>query len=608
MDVERYKSWKEIGVKNIEKELKKEKKVEERLRESMERFKKLWENAPIACHTLNTRGIITSVNQTEARMLGYAKEEMVGKSIFEFILPDQRQEAWKRFQQKLAGKRLPRARDRIYVRKDGSKIYVTIDDKMERDSSRKIISIDTTMADITDLKEMEAVLKESEKRYKDLVEKAGIAILVDDKEGNFKYVNERYAEIFGYSVEEMKKQSIRSVVHPDDVERVIAYHRERLQGKKVPSRYDFKGIRKDGSIIYLEVDAVALREGEELVGTRSYLWDITEQKRAEEALRESEERFRSVVENSYEGILILDDNFKLIYCNDELCRMSGYSRKDIIGQDFRQFLDEESKALVTDRYIKRQRGEKVPSRYELNIVRKDGTKLRVEISSAVIKDAAGKVKTVAQILDITDRKRAEEEIQETIKTLRKALNGTINAIALTVEARDLFTSGHQRRVADLAQAIATEMRISKDSIEGIRSAGLIHDLGKICVPADILIKPSKLSESEWSMIRVHPQVAYDILKEIEFSWPVATIIYQHHERMNGSGYPQGLSDDNILLEARILAVADVVEAMVSRRPYRPSLGIENALKEISKNKGTLYDPAVVNTCLRLFREKRYTFK
>lgn len=469
-------------MKNIEKESRKEKKAEERLRERAEHFKKLWENAPIAYHTLNTKGIITSVNQTEARMLGYAKEEMVGKSIFEFILPDQRQEARKRFQQKLAGKRLPRARDRIYVRKDGSKIYVTIDDKMERDSSRKIISIHTTMVDITDHMEMEAVLKESEKRYKDLVEKAGIAISVDDKEGNFKYVNERYAEIFGYSVEEIKKQSIRSVVHPDDMERVMAYHKGRLQGKKVPSRYEFKGLRKDGSIIYLEVDTVALREGENLIGTRSYLWDITE------------------------------------------------------------------------------------------------------------------------------RKKAEEEIQETMKKLRKALNGTINAIALTVEARDPFTSGHQRRVADLARTIATEMAISKDSIEGIRSAGVIHDLGKICVPAEILSKPSKLSESEFSVIRTHPQVAYNILKKIEFPWPVAKIIYQHHERMNGSGYPQGLSDDEILLEARILAVADVVEAMASHRPYRPSLGIEKALEEISKNKGTLYDPAAVDICLRLFREKMYTFK
>jgi len=270
-----------------QRELKKIKEEKEKFRRLAAYFKDLWENAPFACHTLNTEGIITSVNQTESRMLGYKKEEMVGKSIFDFILPEQRLEARKRFQQKLAGKRLSREKDRIYLKKDGSKIYVAINDRIERDKQGEAIGVHTTMIDITDYKQMEADLRASEERYKDLVEKAGIAILIDDKEGNFKYVNKRYAEIFGYTVEEMKRLSIPSVVHPDDVKRVMSYHKERLQGKKVPSRYEFKGIKKDGSTIYLEVDTAVLREGKALVGTRSYLWDITERKKTEAALRES---------------------------------------------------------------------------------------------------------------------------------------------------------------------------------------------------------------------------------------------------------------------------------------------------------------------------------
>ncbi|MGA2585766.1 MAG: HD-GYP domain-containing protein [Candidatus Aminicenantales bacterium] len=210
--------------------------------------------------------------------------------------------------------------------------------------------------------------------------------------------------------------------------------------------------------------------------------------------------------------------------------------------------------------------------------------------------------------DITVLQKAEDQVRETLEKLRGALNGIINAIALTVEARDPYTSGHHRRVADLARAIATEMKISKDQIDGIRSAGIIHDLGKICVPTDILSKAGKLNEIEFDLIKTHPKVAYNILKDIEFPWPVALIVYQHHERMDGSGYPQGLKGDNILLEARIIAVADVVEAMSSHRPYRPSLGLENAFEEISKNKGILYDPKVVKACLKLFREKRYKFK
>ena len=324
--------------------------------------------------------------------------------------------------------------------------------------------------------------KKAEELYRDLVERAGIAILIDDRKGTVKYANQRFAEIFGYSQDEIKKLSIRSVVHPDDLEKVMKYHSGRIKGKKVPSRYEFKGIRKDGSAIYLEVSAVPLKEEGRIIGTRAYLWDITE------------------------------------------------------------------------------------------------------------------------------RKKAEREIQETMEKLRRNLNATINAIALTVEARDPFTSGHQRRVADLARAIATEMGLSKDSIDAIRTAGVIHDLGKICVPADILSKPAKLNELEFSLIKAHPKVGYDILKEIDFPWPVAEIVYQHHERWNGSGYPRSLADDEILLEARILAVADVVEAMSSHRPYRPALGIKEALKEIEKNKGILYDPEAVNACLRLFSKKKFSFE
>jgi PAS domain S-box-containing protein/putative nucleotidyltransferase with HDIG domain len=494
------------------------------------------------------------------------------------------------------------------VRKDGSKIQLAVNDLIERDDQGKPTGVYGTMFDITDYKKIEADLRTTEERYKDLVEKAGIAILIDDQQGNFIYANKRYAEIFGYPADEIKNLSIFSVVHPDDLEKVRSYHRGRLAGKKVPDRYEFKGTKKDGSIIYVEVNSAAIKEDGQAAGTRSYLWDITERKKAEETLREREGLYQAIVEHSHDGILLIDENYRIIYCNRELAGMLDYSSDEITGHDFRDFLDEESRPLVADHYRRRQRGEKVPPRYEFNVVRKDGTKRRVEISSEVIKDAAGKMRTVAQLLDITDRKKAEELSQEMMKNLRKALNGTINVIALTVEARDPFTSGHQRRVADLARAIATEMGLSKDSIEAIRSAAIIHDLGKIHVPADILNKPSSLTEIEFNFIKVHPEVAYNILKDIEFPWPVAEIIYEHHERWNGSGYPRGLSGQDILLEARILAVADVVEAMASHRPYRPPLGVEKALKELVANSGRLYDPEVVEVCLRVFKEKHYTFK
>ncbi len=247
--------------------------------------------------------------------------------------------------------------------------------------------------------------------------------------------------------------------------------------------------------------------------------------------------------------------------------------------------------------------------------------------------------TVVIVHDISERKRAEEELRQSYAKLRRTLEGTINALVSAVEMRDPYTAGHQWRVAQLACAIAKEMGLSEDQVNGLYMAAMIHDLGKINVPAEILSKPGRLSEielslikthpqvghdilnvpaevlsgpgrlseMELSLIKVHPQIGYDVLKRIEFPWPVAQIVLQHHERMDGSGYPQGLSGEEILLEARILAVADVVEAMSSHRPYRPAHGIEEALEEISQNRGILYDAEVVGTCLELFTEKGFSF-
>ena len=193
----------------------------------------------------------------------------------------------------------------------------------------------------------------------------------------------------------------------------------------------------------------------------------------------------------------------------------------------------------------------------------------------------------------------EQMVAERTVKLQGALKGIIQAMARIVEVRDPYTAGHQQRVAELAVAIAIEMNIPKDQIEGIRMAGMIHDLGKISVPAEILSKPGRLTEIEFAFIKTHSRVGYDIIADIEFSWPIAQMVFQHHEKMNGSGYPQGLSGEDILLEARILCVADVVEAMSSHRPYRPALGLDKAMEEISENKGEFYDPEVVDALLRL---------
>jgi len=205
------------------------------------------------------------------------------------------------------------------------------------------------------------------------------------------------------------------------------------------------------------------------------------------------------------------------------------------------------------------------------------------------------------------RRDLEQMVEERTSSLRRAMDGIIRAMSRAVELRDPYTSGHQQRVAMLSTAIGAEMGLPKHRIEGIGLAAMIHDLGKITVPAGILSKPTRLADYELALIRTHPQVGYDILKEIEFPWPIAEMVYQHHEKMNGSGYPRGLSGEDILLEARILCVADVVEAMASHRPYRPAIGLDQALAEISDNAGTFYDAQAAQACQSLFREKGFSF-
>jgi len=210
--------------------------------------------------------------------------------------------------------------------------------------------------------------------------------------------------------------------------------------------------------------------------------------------------------------------------------------------------------------------------------------------------------------DITKRKFAEEELKQTLEKLRKSLIGTIQALSSTVETRDPYTAGHQRKVSTLAHAIAQEMGLPNDTVDTIRMAGIIHDIGKISVPSEILSKPGKISDIEMSLIKIHSQSGYDILKDVGLPYPAAEIVLQHHERLNGSGYPQGLKGEQIFLEAQIISVADVVEAISSYRPYRPGLGIDVALEEIEKNKGILYNENVVQACIKLFREKGFKFE
>jgi PAS domain S-box-containing protein/putative nucleotidyltransferase with HDIG domain len=331
-------------------------------------------------------------------------------------------------------------------------------------------------------------------------------------------------------------------------------------------------------------------------------------KQVTDELRQSQSKYRVLFEYANDGILLVRKG-EIVDCNSKIVSMFNKDRSQIIGCSSINV----SCPKVAEKYLRKEmaKREKLalsgkPQSFEWKYCMNNGDLFDAEVSLNRV--AVGdEVFLQAVIRDITDRKRSEEKLEHTLQNLQKTMAGTIQVIAHVVETRDAYTAGHQRRVADLASAIAVEMNLSPDMIEGIRMAGVIHDIGKISVPAEILSKPGELRQKEFELIKDHPETGYDILKDVEFPWPIADIILQHHERMNGSGYPKGLTKDQILLEARIIALSDVVEAIASHRPYRPARGIDAALEEIEKNRGKLYDENVVDVCLILFNEKGYKF-
>ncbi len=325
-------------------------------------------------------------------------------------------------------------------------------------------------------------------------------------------------------------------------------------------------------------------------------------------LIESEKRYRSVVENAHDAIYIITP-YAFQYANPAFEKLTGWKKEELFNKkfNFSDIIHPDDIKKIKERKKVKNRGKEVPLYNEFRIISKDRRVKIVEANTLKI-GKNGEAKEMGFLRDITGRKRAEEELKKSLERLQKTFEDTINALVSALERRDPYTAGHQKRVTNLACAIGKEIDLPKVLIDGLRLAGLVHDVGKIQIPTEVLIKPTHLSEIEFVMIKMHPQVGYDILKAIEFPYPVAQIVLQHHERMDGSGYPAGLSDEDILLEARILGVADVVEAMSSHRPYRPALGVDIALDEITKHKRDLYDLEVVDACLKLFYEKRFKFE
>jgi PAS domain S-box-containing protein/putative nucleotidyltransferase with HDIG domain len=555
---------------------------------------------------IDTKGIILLSNSVGAQRLGKTVPDFLGTCLYDWFPPDVARHRKEQYE-KVVNTGEPFYFQDTRLGKVFEQYCYPIIDK-----ERKVSGVAIFAHDITSRKLAENELRQSEEKYRSIIENSVMGIFLTTPDGRYLSANPAGARMWGYESPEEMIESITNMahqiyVHPEDRERF----KEMIEKSGSVEGFEAEFYAKDGSKIWASMNARAIRDTSgKVLYYETTFEDITKRKQAEKALMRSEEKYRSIFENSVEGIFQSTPEGRLLSINPSFARMTGYASPE---EMIESITDLRFQAYVNpgdrEQFVRLIAEHGIVEGYEIQHYRKDGSIFWVSINARCVYDDNGvPMYYEGTFEDITKRKLAEEELQNTMEKLRKSLAGTIQIVSMTVETRDPYTAGHQRRVANLARTIAQEMGLSSDTVDNIRMAGIIHDIGKISIPAELLAKPTKLTNIEFSLIQVHPQTGYDILKDVGLPYPVAEIVLQHHERLDGSGYPQGLKGDQILLEAKIISVADVVEAIATHRPYRPARGTEPALDEIEKNIGVLYDEKVVEVCLKLFREKGFAFE
>ncbi|GAB6268286.1 MAG: hypothetical protein STSR0002_10270 [Smithella sp.] len=579
-------------------------------RESEEKYRTILETSEEGYYEIDLAGNFIFVNDSVCRLLGYSRKELTGMNNRQYMDKETARKVFQTFNKVYRTGESTKEFDWEVIRKDGAKRYIEQSVSLQKDSSGKPIGFRGILRDITERRKTEELLKQSEAQYRLLADHMKDQVWLMDLNLKMTYISPSVEKLLGYTTEEVVKLPMYKLLTKRSSQKAMeAFSRKMEKASAVPSSKILMELEyrcKDSRIIWIEATfSFIMDENGIPMSILGEGREITKRKQIEESLQKSEENFRHSLDDSPLGVRISTVEGETIYANKAVLDMYGYDSieelKKIPIQDrytpesYTQFLIRKQKRLL---------GELGPSEYEISIVRKNGEIRHLHVFR---KEIFWNGKKQSQVIyeDISLRRQAEEKITTILGNLRKSIRTTIQVLGTASEARDPYTAGHQKRVADLARMIATEMGLPQDSIEAIRMAGAIHDIGKISIPSEILCKPTKLTDLEYSLVQAHTQYSYEIMKDVESPWPLANIVYQHHERINGSGYPQGLKGEDILIEARILAVADVVEAMASYRPYRPSLGVQSALTEIEDNAGILYDSKVVKTCLKLFRENRF---
>jgi PAS domain S-box-containing protein/putative nucleotidyltransferase with HDIG domain len=450
-------------------------------------------------------------------------------------------------------------------------------------------------------------LRESEERYRDVLEHGGVGVAFFSLDGRFKLLNRRaVANMGGGEANDFVGKSVIELFG-EDAGRTYLDRIRRAADSADPLTYIDQVDLPVGPHWLASVHTRSLDSAGNVVGVHVYAQDITELKQAEEGLRRSSELLSRGENLAHLGSWKWDVASGVTTVSEGWQRLHGLSGERFTDEEVLALCHPDDRAAVQAAVDRAIAGE--PYRVDHRIVLPKTREVRRLMTyGEVLCDVEGRLETViGASLDVTERVRADEVLREREERLQRALTDTVAALGATVAMRDPYTADHERRVAELASLIAERLGWSVEAIERLRTAALVHDVGKIAVPAEILSKPSRLTETEFALIKGHSQAAYEILAPIDFGGPVAEIVYQHHERLDGSGYPQGLRGDEILPGARLLAVADVVEAMITHRPYRAALPLVVAIAEIESGAGSRYDAAAAAAAVRLIREEGFTF-
>ena len=564
------------------------------LRASEEKYRLLIENAGEAVFVAQD-GVFKFANLATARILGRTTDEMRDQPFAELVHAEDRAMVISRHRRRVAGEEdIERGYAFRVLHTDGSPRWVEINAvRIEWEGRPATLNF---ASDITARRAAEEARRESEERFRRIFEESPIGMVTVGLDFRFTRANGTFCDMIGYTEGELLARSFVDITHPEhvgsDVESVKQVARGEIPSYRTEKRY----IRKDGRVVWGALTATAMRDAN---GRTQYflsmIEDITARRESEAALAESERKYRELANDLPTCVFEADLDGQVTYANRTGLEWFGYAEEEIVGHKSITDMVAEGERERAARTMRRavEDGE-VPTG-EYTVVRRDGSSFPALVSSRAIMHDGRPIGVRGILIDISER-------VETARRVERALAGTIHALAVTTEMRDPYTAGHQERVTKLAVAIGRKMELPEARLEGLRVAGLLHDVGKVSVPAEILSKPTGLSEIEFALVRSHPETGHAILREIDFPWPVAAIVLQHHERMDGSGYPNGLHGEEILLEARILAVADTVEAMASHRPYRAAFGIAEVLAELARGAGRVFDADAASACQELFAE------